>query len=132
MKRFRYLKYLYWASSLSLGVGFVLSGLRKMPGIKFTQLPISNPVGLFFEGMYATGAYWNFIGYYQIVVGIVLISPWYRKISPLLALPVTVNIFGVSIGLGMQGTPVITALMLLANLFLIVWQWKTYRPLFKR
>lgn len=123
-------KWLLWACRISLGLAFILSGIRKLPGIKFTELPIDNPVGLFFEGMYAAGFYWNFIGVYQILVGLLLISSFLPRLSPLLSIPVTVNIFLVSIGLHMTGTPLITFLMLLANIYLILLEWKNYRMLF--
>ena len=126
------LVYFYWTIKILLGLGFVLSGPRKLPGVKFTQLPITNPVGLFFEGMYVTGFYWNFIGYYQILVGLILMTRWWQALSPLLILPVTVNIFLVSVSLEMRGTPVITGLMLLGDLFLMVWHWEKYKPILKR
>lgn len=123
---------LYWSANIMLGLGFVLSGLRKLPGIKFTTLPIENPVGLFFEGMYASGFYWNFIGYYQIIVGLLLIGPWWKRLTPILIAPVTVSIFLVSVSLHMRGTPVITAMMLLGNIYLLLWHTNSYRPLFQR
>ena len=123
---------LYWSAKIMLGLGFVLSGLRKLPDIKFTTLPIENPVGLFFEGMYASGFYWNFIGYYQIIVGLLLIGPWWKRLTPILIAPVTVSIFLVSVSLHMRGTPVITAMMLLGNLYLLLWHTNSYRPLFQR
>ncbi len=121
----------YWFLKIILGIGFVLSGLRKMPNIKFTTLPIDNPVGLFFEGMYASGFYWNFIGYYQIIVGLLLMTKWFQRLTPILLFPVSVSIFLVSVSLNMKGTPVITSLMLLGNLFLLAWHFKSYVPLFK-
>ena len=132
LHREKLLVYFYWTIKILLGIGFVLSGLRKLPGVKFTQLPITNPVGLFFEGMYVTGFYWNFIGYYQILVGLILMTRWWQALSPLLILPVTINIFLVSVSLHMRGTPMITGLMLLGNLFLIVWHWEKYKPILKR
>ena len=132
IKAKRIFRILYWTAKIMLGLGFVLSGLRKLPGIKFTALPIENPVGLFFEGMYASGFYWNFIGYYQIIVGLLLIGPWWKRLTPILIAPVTVSIFLVSVSLHMRGTPVITAMMLLGNLYLLLWHSDSYRPLFKR
>ena len=114
-----------------LGIGFIISGIRKMPGVKFTTIPIENPIGLFFEGMYQTGFYWNFIGYYQILIGLALMTPWWQRLTPILLLPVSVNIFLVSVSLEMRGTPIITALMLLGNLFLLTWHLKYYTPIFK-
>ncbi len=121
----------YWLIKIALGLGFIGSGIRKLPGVKFTQIPISDPIGLFFEGMYQTGFYWNFIGYYQILVGVVLMMKWYRALTPVLAFPVTFNIFLVSASLEMRGTPVITSLMLLGNLFLIFWHSRSYTALLK-
>ena len=120
----------YWFLKITMGLTFVSSGIRKLPGVKFTQLPIENPVGLFFEGMYVTGFYWNFIGYYQIVTGLLLMTPWLKRLSPLLILPVTFNIWLVSLSLHMKGTPFITSMMLLANLFLIMWHAHSYKAMF--
>jgi hypothetical protein len=105
--------------------------MRKLPGVKFTQIPISDPVGLFFEGMYQSGFYWNFVGYYQILVGIILMLPFLKRLSPILIYPVMVNIWLVSLSLHMQGTPVITTLMLLGNMFLLLWHLESYLPLFR-
>ena len=131
-KKIRIFVIFYWVLKISLGIGFVLSGLRKLPGVKFTSLSIENPVGLFFEGMYASGFYWNFIGYYQILVGLFLMTKWFQRLTPILLLPVSFNIFLVSIALQMRGTPVITACMLLGNLYLILWNYQSYRPILKR
>lgn len=126
-----FLRILYKFTKISLGIAFILSGIRKLPGLKFTELPIDNPVGLFFEGMYAAGFYWNFIGWYQIVVGVILCTPYWPRLSPILSMPVTINIFLVSIGLSMKGTPIITGLMLLANIYLIFYHWKSYGGIVK-
>lgn len=126
-----FLPILYKVTKISLGIAFILSGIRKLPGLKFTKLPIDNPVGLFFEGMYAAGYYWNFIGLYQIAVGVILCTPYWSRLSPILSMPVTVNIFLVSIGLSMSGTPFITGMMLLANSYLIFYHWKSYGEIVK-
>jgi uncharacterized membrane protein YphA (DoxX/SURF4 family) len=132
LHRARFFKYLYFASKLSLGLAFIISGIRKLPGMKFTALPIDNPVGLFFEGMYVTGIYWNFIGVYQILLGILLFTPFWPRLTPIMSIPVTVNIFLVSVGLSMTGTPVITGLMLLSNLYLILFHWDSYSILLEK
>lgn len=129
--RKRFFIFIYWAVKIGLGLAFILSGARKLPGVKFTSIPISDPVGLFFEGMYVTGFYWNFIGYYQILAGILLMTPWWKKLTPILIFPVTINIFLVSLSLHMRGTPIITSLMILGNLYLIIWHLRTYSPLLK-
>jgi hypothetical protein len=119
----------YLLLKFTMGLTFILSGLRKMPGVKFTILSIDNPVGAYFQAMYDTGFYWNFIGYFQIILGILLLFRRFGVIVPLLMMPVTINIFMVSIGLNMRGTPVITTLMLLGNIALILWHYEKYLPL---
>ncbi len=128
----RFFRYLYVISKVCLGLAFILSGIRKLPGIKFTALSIDNPVGLFFEGMYAAGFYWNFIGVYQILLGMVMITPFWPRLLPILSMPVTVNIFLVSVGLSMTGTPIITGLMLLSNLYLLCFHWDSYSEILKK
>lgn len=131
-KQVRILNIFYWFLKITMGLTFITSGLRKMPGVKFTQLPIDNPVGLFFEGMYVTGFYWNFIGYFQIAAGILLMLNWFKALSPILIFPVSINIFLVSISLNMTGTPFITGCMLLANCYLLIWHWDSYKQLFRK
>lgn len=131
LKKYKLLIGFYWFLKITLGLSFILSGLRKLPTVKFTELPITNPVGLFFEGMYATGFYWNFIGYYQIIVGFILMTNWFKKLTPVLIFPISINIFLVSISLNMRGTPIITSCMLAGNIFLMLWHFKTYYPILK-
>ena len=127
----KFFKILYWTVRIGMGLTFITSGLRKLPGVKFTILPESNPVGYFFNAMYETGFYWNFIGYFQIAVGILIFFNRFVVLSSLLMMPVTVNIFLVSIALNMKGTPVITSLMLLGNLYLLFWHYENYKNLVK-
>lgn len=115
-----------------MGLTFVLSGIRKLPGLKFTALPLENPVGFYFEAMHSTGFYWNFIGGFQILIGICVFFNRFVVASALLMMPVTVNIFLVSIALNMSGTPVITSLMLLGNIFLLLYHYKNYKPILEK
>lgn len=125
------LRLFYWMVRLGMGATFVISGLRKLPGVKFTTLPTHHPVGAFFQAMHDTGLYWNTIGYVQIVLGLLLFVNRTVAISGLLMMPITVNIFLVSISLNMRGTPVITTCMLLGNLFLMCWHYENYLSLLK-
>ena len=122
----------YGVLKLGMSLTFILSGLRKMPGVRFTILPIENPVGAYFQAMYDTGIYWHFIGFLQILLGVLLLFRRFGVIAPFLMMPVTVNIFLVSVGLNMHGTPFITACMLLGNIALILWYYEHYLPLLKR
>ena len=126
------MKLFYWCIRAGMGLTFILSGIRKLPGIKFTELPIDNHVGSFFNAMHETGFYWNFIGYFQIVVGVLIFFNRFVVVSSLLMMPVTINIFLVSIALNMKGTPLITSSMILGNIFLIIWNYKNYVTILKK
>ncbi|MFD2588679.1 hypothetical protein ACFSQJ_17260 [Croceitalea marina] len=130
IKKIKILKVFYWFVRISMGFGFVLSGMRKLPGIRFTILSNDNPAGAFFNAMYDTGFYWNFIGYFQILLGILIFFNRFVVLTSVLMMPVTFNIFLVSIALNMKGTPIITSTMLMANIFLLVWNQKNYKNLF--
>ena len=113
---------IYWSIRIGLGLTFIISGIRKLPGVKFTILPPDNPVGAYFHAMHETGMYWNFIGYFQILIGLLIFSNRFVILSSVLMMPVTVNIFLVSVALNMRGTPAITTAMLLGNLFLLFYK----------
>jgi uncharacterized membrane protein YphA (DoxX/SURF4 family) len=125
-------KLFYWSVRIGMGVTFILSGIRKLPGVKFTILPTENPVGAYFQAMYETGFYWNFIGYFQIVIGALIFLNRFVGFSTLLMMPVTINIFLISIALHMTGTPIITSAMILGNIFLLFWHYEHYLSIFDK
>lgn len=125
-------KVIYWSIRAGMGLTFIISGIRKLPGIEFTSLPNENPVGAYFNAMYETGFYWNFIGYFQISIGFLIFLNRFVVISSLFMMPVTINIFLLSIVLQMKGTPIITSAMLLGNIFLLIWHFKNYKTLFQK
>lgn len=125
-------KWGYWAIRIGMALAFIISGLRKMPGILFTTLPETNPVGAYFKAMHDTGMYWNTIGYLQILIGVLTFFNRTIVVSSVLMMPVTINIFLISIALNMKGTPVITSMMLAGNLFLLLWHHENYMSLLQK
>jgi uncharacterized membrane protein YphA (DoxX/SURF4 family) len=124
---------MYWAARFGLGFAFIVSGMRKLPGVLFTILPTTDPVGhYFFDAMHQTGFYWNFIGCFQIVTGVLVLFNRFVVLSSLLMMPVTANIFLISRSLQIRGTPFITAAMLLGNMLLMAWHYEHYLPILKR
>lgn len=132
LKKIRFFRFFYTFTMYSMAVTFILSGLRKFPGIRFTNLGLDNPVGLFFEGMNQTGFYWHFIGYFQAATGIMAFIKKLRPLSAMFMLIICINIFLISVGLNMRGTPVITGAMLLASIFLMLWHYKNFLPIFNQ
>ncbi|HEX8829891.1 MAG TPA: hypothetical protein VF705_01940, partial [Longimicrobium sp.] len=113
-----------------LAIAFVPSSLVKIQGERFTIIPISHPIGFFFEAMYRTGAYWNFIGWAQLAGAILLLNPRTATLGAVVFFPIILNIFVITVSLHFTGTWVITGLMLLACTYLLCWDYDRLKPLF--
>lgn len=116
-----------------IGGAFVFASLIKIKGIRFTSesgatYPI-NTAWHFFETMHQSGLYWQFIGVSQLIAGLLLMTQRYAKLGALINLPIIVNIFIITISYSFKGTPIITGLMVLANLLLILWDWDSLKLL---
>lgn len=104
-----------------LAIAFLPTGLVKATGQRFTLLPVSDPIGFFFEAMYRTGPYWVFIGLVQVAAAIAILIPRTALIGALLFLPVTVSIVLITWSLGFSGTVWVAAAMLSSVLYLLCW-----------
>ena len=92
-------------------------------GRHFTILGLDNPIGFFFEGLYRTGFYRRFLGLYQLAAALLLLIPRTAPVGALLFFPLILNIFVITVSLHFQGTPLITGLMLLGNIYLLCWDY---------
>lgn len=115
-----------------LCAGFLPTGIVKLLGRPFTVMDVSNPVGLFFHALHQTGVYWQFIGATQIAAAVLLLVPATAHLGALIFFPVILNIVVITVAIGFKGTPVVTALMLLANLLLLAWDYHRWRSLLTR
>ncbi|GAB4165250.1 MAG: hypothetical protein Tsb0033_26940 [Winogradskyella sp.] len=116
-----------------LGGAFVFASLIKIKGHRFTTLsgevePI-NSAWHFFETMYQSGFYWKFIGICQLLAGLLIMTQRYSKLGAVINLPIVLNIFIITLSYDFNYTPVITGLMLVANIVLIIWDWNELKLL---
>jgi hypothetical protein len=116
-----------------LGGAFVFASFIKIKGHRFTsQSGASEPVDSafhFFETIYQSGLYWKFIGLGQLVAGALLMTQRFAMLGAVINLPIILNVFIITISYDFAGTPLITGMMLLANLFLLIWDWNRLRVL---
>jgi uncharacterized membrane protein YphA (DoxX/SURF4 family) len=112
-----------------LAAAFIPTGMVKVLGRRFTVISPDDPIGAFFEAMYQTGLFWNFIGAVQVIAGVLLLIPRLAHIGAALFVPVVVNIFVITIALDFRGTPVVVGLMLLAVTYLCAWDYDRFRGL---
>ena len=113
-----------------VGGAFVFASLIKIKGQRFTQMDGTvaghNP-GYFFEMLYQSGLYWQFLGWAQLLAGLLLLTQRYALLGALAYVSIIANIFVITISYDFGGTPVITGLMLLAGLLLLAWDWSRLR-----
>ena len=127
-----YLRYL-------IGGAFVIAafGMGKVSGSANLIHSLDKPIGeleplqQFFRVMTESGLYWKFIGWTQIAAGALLITQRFAKLGAMIFFGLILNIFIITIAYHFQGTPVITGLMLLANLYLLLWDTRSFLFLIK-
>lgn len=115
-----------------LALGFMPSGITKVLGNRFTVLGVDNPVGFFFEALYRSGFYWNFIGVCQLTAALLLLVPRTATLGALVYFPIILNIFVITVAMSFTGTPVITGLMLLGSVYLLCWDYDRLKCLFNQ
>lgn len=119
-----------------LGGVFVFASIITIKGLRFTSVdgtnyPINSPFH-YFETFYQSGLYWKFLGLGQLIAGGLLLTQRYTKLGAIMYFPIIVNIYAITLSYGFSGTPYITGLMLLGNIFLIIWDWNTLKVLFNQ
>ena len=116
-----------------IGGAFVFSSIIKIKGKRFTTYSQEDaPLGSamhFFEVLYQTGGYWQFIGWAQLLAGFLLMTQRFAKLGALVNFPILLNVFLITISMDFGGTPLITGLMLAANLMLLIWHWGELKSL---
>lgn len=117
-----------------LGGAFVFASIIKIKGRRFTSVSGEDaPFGTafhFFETMYQSGVYWQFLGFAQLLSGFLLMTQRYSKLGAVINFPIILNVFIITISMDFAYTPVLTGMMLLANGLLLIWHWNELRILF--
>lgn len=113
-----------------LSVGFFAPGMHKLMGTPFTNLPLDNPIGAFFNALYQTGFYYRFLGAAQVLAAILVLFRRTTTLGALLFFGITLNVFIITISIPFgTGTPIVTGLMFLASLYLVGWDYDKLKPL---
>jgi uncharacterized membrane protein YphA (DoxX/SURF4 family) len=105
-----------------LAMGFIPSGLVKVMGERFTALPVNHPLGHYLEALYYTEYYYTFIGILQLAIALLLLIPRTALLGALMYFPIIMNICILAYAVRFEGTR-ITTLMVLANIYLLCWDY---------
>lgn len=104
-----------------LALGFIPSGIVKVMGERFASgLSANHPLGHYLEALYLTGYYYTFIGVIQLFIAVLLLIPTTALLGAIMYLPIILNICILAYATRFEGTRIAT-LMLLANIFLLCW-----------
>ncbi|RZK39789.1 MAG: DoxX family protein [Pedobacter sp.] len=107
-----------------LAYGFITSGMVKILGERFAAgLSTNHPMGQYLEALHHTGFYYTSIGLAQVLAAILLLIPRTVTLGALLYFPIIVNIFLLSYAVRFEGSSLTSPLMVLACLFLILWNY---------
>jgi len=117
-----YLRYL-------IGGAFIIAafGMGKINGealhMNSAEVPLQDlqPIQQFFRIIGYSGLYWQFIGWSQIIAGVLLMTHRFATVGAIVFFALISNIFVITINYDFSGTPVVTGLMLLATTFLLLW-----------
>jgi hypothetical protein len=115
-----------------LALAFMPSGLVKALGRRFTTLPVTDPVGYFFDGFFSAAVFYQFVGFAQLTAAALLLLPWTATLGAVLYLPIILNIFVINIAVGFGGTTVISGLLVLGNVYLLCWDYDRWKDLLPR
>lgn len=114
-----------------LGVGFIIPGLIKLfSPIPFGGfIPADTPIGGFFDAFFRAQELYIFVGIIQVLAGVMLFFPSTVTLGTVMYFPVILTICAITIGFSFQGTWIVTSLMVLANLYLLCWEYDRLKML---
>jgi uncharacterized membrane protein YphA (DoxX/SURF4 family) len=121
-KENKWFRYFTIFCRITLALGFIPSGIVKIMGERFTDLSINHPLGHYLEALHHTGYYYTFIGITQVLAALLLLIPRTALLGAILYFPVILNICLLAYAVRFEGTR-ITTLMLLANVYLLCWNY---------
>jgi hypothetical protein len=120
---YRFLQLFTAFTRIILAIGFIPPSIKKIMNEPFTILPVSHPVGHYFDALYQTGFYYQFIGWAQLIAAVLLLIPRTSHLGALMFFPIILNIAVLTSSVGFDGTWLITILMSLAALYLVCWDY---------
>jgi uncharacterized membrane protein YphA (DoxX/SURF4 family) len=121
-RRNRWIRYFAVFCRVVLAAGFIPAGLVKVMGERFTGLPSNHPLGHYFDALFLTRYYYTFVGVGQLTAALLLLVPRTALLGAIVYFPIILNIWVLSSATRFNGTR-LTTLMLLASLFLLVWDY---------
>jgi hypothetical protein len=115
------LNLLVWLTRYLLAFAFIPSGMKKVLGQRFTSIGTDNPIGYFFEALFRSGMYWNFLGWGQLIAAVLMMTQLFATLGNLIFFFIITNIFFITVSMHFTGTWLIALLMFFASTCLLLW-----------
>ncbi len=130
VKKNRWFRYFAIFNRIVLAAGFLPSGYVKIAGERFTSLSNNHPMGHYLEALHHTGYYYTFIGVVQMTAAFFLLIPRMATLGAVLYFPLILNITILSYAVRFDGSLLTSPLMVLANLYLLCWDYDKLKFIF--
>lgn len=126
----RWLRYFAVLNRVALAAGFLPSGFVKITGERFTALSECHPMGHYLDALYRTGYYYTLIGVMQVTAACLLLIPRTATLGAVIYFPIILNICVLSLAVRFDGSLLTSPLMVLANLYLLCWDYHKLKFIF--
>ncbi|WP_400190293.1 hypothetical protein [Hymenobacter sp. B81] len=130
VKQIRWFRDFAVFNRVALALGFLPSGYVKIAGERFTDLATCHPMGNYLEALHRTGYYYTFIGVLQLMAAVLLLIPRTATLGAMIYFPIILNICILSLAVRFEGSLLTSPLMLLANLYLLCWDYDKLKYVF--
>jgi hypothetical protein len=118
VKQNRWLRYFAVFNRLALAAGFLPAGV------------VNHPMGHYLVALHRTGYYYTFIGIAPVTAAILLLIPRTALPGALIYFPIILNICILSFAVRFEGSLLTSPLMVLANLYLLCWNYDKLKCIF--
>ncbi len=117
-------------SKVLLAVAFIPTGMVKVLGMRFSTMGTEYEAGAFFEMLYQSGYYWQFLGAAQVIAGLFILFERTAAFGSVMFLAIISNIYFITISYEFADTSFVAFGMLLASIWVALWNWHKIRYLF--
>ncbi len=116
--------------TLILGLGLIFIGLSKLIHFSFMPSPdFTAEASDFMNSLSNTGYVLKVVGFFEILIGLLLLFNKWVPFALILLVPITVNVLLFHLFLDSPGI-ILALIVAVLNAVLIYKHWKVYRPLF--
>lgn len=126
----------YWLQLATINLrflisfGFIPSGIKKIMGTPFANLGQKGSFFEYLDALYATGFYYEFIGWAQLIAAILLFTQRFATLGAFMFFPIILNIMVFTLSTIGSLTPLIATLMFLGITYLLIWDYYKWINLF--